>query len=146
MRRLAIAVLAGGALLALGAGAALWSDLIGGAGGGPALTRDDVRQAQHRLKTKGLYDGRVDGVIGPATADALQRYQHAAGLPETARLDAPTAERLIGAKLPETLPETLPGAPPVTPSDAGASGQSRGAAAGGRDATAPPLPPPLPVR
>ena len=57
----------------------------------PALSRDDVRQAQHRLKTKGLYDGRIDGVIGPQTREALRRYQKDNGLAETARLDAPTA-------------------------------------------------------
>lgn len=132
MRRFLIALLAGGALTALAVGVALRSELFDGTGGAPALSRDDVRQAQHQLKTKGLYDGRIDGVVGPQTADALRRYQRDSGLPETARLDAPTAERLTGAPSPGT---PTPGAPsPGTPSDAGAGGAARTDGVGGRDA------------
>jgi peptidoglycan hydrolase-like protein with peptidoglycan-binding domain len=125
MRRFVIALLTGGALTALAVGVALQSELFDGAGGAPALTRDDVRQAQHQLKVKGLYDGQIDGVVGPQTAEALRRYQRDNGLPETAALDPSTAGRLTGA-------------PPPTASDAGDGDATRNTA-GGRDATRPPL-------
>jgi peptidoglycan hydrolase-like protein with peptidoglycan-binding domain len=121
MRRLLVALVASAALVGVGAGVAFRSSWLDGSGGGPALSRDDVRQAQHHLKAKGLYDGRIDGVIGPQTREALRRYQQDNGLAETARLDAPTADRLTGGPVPSA------------PADAGSSGVPRGVAPGGDD-------------
>src|SRR5262245_7932192 len=50
----------------------------------------DVRTAQRQLKERGYYTGPVDGVIGPATENALRAYQRDRGLKVTGRLDSPT--------------------------------------------------------
>jgi len=60
----------------------------------PALTPDQVKQAQEALKMEGLHPGPVDGVVGPRTRQALRAYQAGAGLPQTAVLDVPTFQRL----------------------------------------------------
>lgn len=46
----------------------------------------EIRAAQRYLRTLGLETGPVDGEMGPATRDALRRYQNQRGLPETGRL------------------------------------------------------------
>src|SRR5262245_6737879 len=48
----------------------------------------DVRTAQRQLKERGYYTGPVDGVIGPATENALRAYQRDRGLKVTGRLDS----------------------------------------------------------
>ena len=64
--------------------------------GGPQ-DRSEVQQAQQQLKQQGLYNGAVDGVVGPETQTALMKFQHEQGLPETAQFDQPTMDRLMGA-------------------------------------------------
>jgi len=54
----------------------------------------DVRTAQRQLKERGYYTGPVDGVIGPATENALRAYQRDRGLKVTGRLDSPTVRSL----------------------------------------------------
>jgi peptidoglycan hydrolase-like protein with peptidoglycan-binding domain len=54
----------------------------------------DVRTAQRQLKERGYYGGPVDGVIGPATENALRAYQRDRGLKATGRLDSPTVRSL----------------------------------------------------
>jgi len=54
----------------------------------------DVRTAQRQLKERGYYTGPVDGVIGPATENALRAYQRDRGLNVTGRLDSPTVRSL----------------------------------------------------
>ena len=54
----------------------------------------DVRTAQRQLKERGYYAGPVDGVIGPATENALRAYQRDRGLKVTGRLDSPTVRSL----------------------------------------------------
>jgi peptidoglycan hydrolase-like protein with peptidoglycan-binding domain len=34
----------------------------------------DVRALQQKLKAKGYYKGPIDGVVGPSTRSALQRF------------------------------------------------------------------------
>ena len=53
-----------------------------------------VRDAQQALRDLGYEPGPIDGRVGPRTRTALQRYQHAEGLPATGRLDAETMVRL----------------------------------------------------
>jgi rare lipoprotein A len=60
----------------------------------PALTPDQVKQAQEALKVEGLHPGPVDGVVGPRTRQALRAYQARAGLPQTGVLDDTTFHRL----------------------------------------------------
>jgi peptidoglycan hydrolase-like protein with peptidoglycan-binding domain len=44
----------------------------------------------------GLYDGSLDGVVGPETKQALLGFQKSNGLERTATLDQQTADELIG--------------------------------------------------
>jgi len=54
----------------------------------------DNKSVQGALKAKGLYDGEVDGILGPKSRQALRDYQKSEGLAVTGRLDAATAEKL----------------------------------------------------
>ena len=49
---------------------------------------DLVSQVQANLARRGLYDGAVDGVMGPKTAAAIMFYQETRGLTETGQPDA----------------------------------------------------------
>jgi peptidoglycan hydrolase-like protein with peptidoglycan-binding domain len=60
------------------------------------LSKDDIRWAQLELRNRGLYQGSLDGVIGPETKRALAEFQKSAGLARTATLDQPTADALVG--------------------------------------------------
>lgn len=42
----------------------------------PALTRDRVLQMQKALNAKGFESGHPDGIMGPATRDAIRAFQH----------------------------------------------------------------------
>ena len=53
------------------------------------LSKDDIRWAQVELRTMGLYNGSLDGVMGP-------EFQESNGLERTAALDQQTADALIG--------------------------------------------------
>lgn len=43
-------------------------------------TPEVIRDLQRALKRRGLYRGRVDGIYGPLTAEAVRRFQGAGGL------------------------------------------------------------------
>ncbi|HTV46047.1 MAG TPA: peptidoglycan-binding domain-containing protein [Stellaceae bacterium] len=58
--------------------------------------RDDVRWAQVELHDRGFYKGSLDGVLGPATKQAIQQFQTDNGLARTASLDAQTWQALTG--------------------------------------------------
>ncbi len=55
---------------------------------------EQLRQAQSELKQQGLYKGKVDGILGPKTKNALTAYQKREGLQQTASLDHDTLQRL----------------------------------------------------
>jgi peptidoglycan hydrolase-like protein with peptidoglycan-binding domain len=65
------------------------SDLGAVEGSGP------VRRAQSELKREGLYEGRVDGIAGPKTMEGISAFQQRERLPQTARLDRATRDRMI---------------------------------------------------
>lgn len=44
-------------------------------------------RVQQALADKGYYSGRIDGVIGPASRDAIRGYQHDKGLAVTGRIN-----------------------------------------------------------
>jgi peptidoglycan hydrolase-like protein with peptidoglycan-binding domain len=54
----------------------------------------EVRDAQQRLRAFGLYDGPIDGLWGPETQAAVDRFQRQQGLDATARLDTATLRAL----------------------------------------------------
>lgn len=59
-------------------------------------SKDEVRQAQQQLQDQGLYHGRIDGIFGRETKQALGQFQKKNGLSQTARLDQPTMDKLLG--------------------------------------------------
>jgi peptidoglycan hydrolase-like protein with peptidoglycan-binding domain len=67
---------------------------------GDALRKDDIRWAQVELRYSGLYQGSLDGVVGPETKRALSQFQKINGLGRTASLDAQTWEALTGSSIP----------------------------------------------
>jgi lipid-binding SYLF domain-containing protein len=62
--------------------------------GGHTLTNREVKQIQSSLQEKGYYKAAVDGVIGPATREAIRQYQKAENLPVTGRPDLQTTAKL----------------------------------------------------
>jgi peptidoglycan hydrolase-like protein with peptidoglycan-binding domain len=63
---------------------------------GDALRTDDIRWAQVELRDRHLYQGSLDGILGPQTTRALSQFQKIKGLDQTASLDAQTWEALTG--------------------------------------------------
>ncbi|MBV8119058.1 MAG: peptidoglycan-binding protein [Alphaproteobacteria bacterium] len=84
------------------------------------LRKDDIRWAQAELRYRGLYNGSLDGVLGPETKHALQQFQQKNGLLQTASLDAQTWEVLTGnanlAAGSSAPPDTERGGPTTKPS------------------------------
>src|SRR5579871_3444838 len=64
------------------------------------LSRAGIRQIQSELRRDGLYHGRIDGIAGRQTAQALRAYQQHNGLRKTGRLDRETLE---AAGLPQAV-------------------------------------------
>jgi Flp pilus assembly protein CpaB len=67
---------------------------------GDALRRDDIRWAQVELRYRGLYQGSLDGIVGPETKRALSQFQKINGLGPSESLDAQTWEALTGSGIP----------------------------------------------
>jgi murein L,D-transpeptidase YcbB/YkuD len=59
-----------------------------------AAVRDYTVALQQSLTTAGYYEGKVDGVYGPSTVDAVEALQKAHGLPVTGTVDKATAGAL----------------------------------------------------
>jgi len=53
-----------------------------------------VSQVQSALAREGYYHGAIDGSVGPATRNALRRYQQNHGLDVTGQIDRPVIEAL----------------------------------------------------
>jgi peptidoglycan hydrolase-like protein with peptidoglycan-binding domain len=53
-----------------------------------------IRQAQSELKREGLYRGKVDGIAGPETKQAITAFRQRERLQQTAHLDRATVERM----------------------------------------------------
>ena len=43
---------------------------------------------------RGLYNGDIDGLLGPKTRAALRTFQQSEGIPQTGRMDIETLTRL----------------------------------------------------
>jgi peptidoglycan hydrolase-like protein with peptidoglycan-binding domain len=67
---------------------------------GDALRRDDIRWAQVELRYRGLYQGSLDGIVGPETKRALRQFQKINGLGPSESLDGQTWEALTGSGIP----------------------------------------------
>ncbi len=120
------------------------------------ITASEIKEAQTKLRSQGLYRGPIDGKIGRGTRMALERFQRHNGLHVTARLDRLTMSRLIGARTsgegssmpqhhaakmtrksvqtPSQSGSSLPQTKPPTPQSGGGSGSSQPAAKSGGNA------------
>jgi N-acetylmuramoyl-L-alanine amidase len=58
------------------------------------LSKSRLEQVQQKLKTAGLYEGRIDGVAGRKTKEALAKFQRQNDLQQTGRLDRQTLAAL----------------------------------------------------
>jgi hypothetical protein len=63
-------------------------------GYGGVFPGDVTAQVQRALAARGYYYGLIDGILGPATRGAIQRYQIDRGLYVTAAIDEPTLATL----------------------------------------------------
>ena len=63
-------------------------------GYGGAFPGDVTAEVQRALAARGYYYGPIDGVLGPGTRNAIQRYQINRGLAVTAAIDEPTLATL----------------------------------------------------
>ncbi len=61
---------------------------------GNELSHQTVRQIQTALKHNGVYRGRVDGVWGPMTQNAVSQFQQKNGMQPTGSLDEQTLQAL----------------------------------------------------
>lgn len=53
-----------------------------------------ISQVQAALAREGYYHGAIDGSVGPATRNAIRRYQSRHGLEVTGQIDRPIIEAL----------------------------------------------------
>ena len=64
----------------------------------PKPTPQDVSRmvirVQAALMRRGLYNGDIDGLLGPKTRAALRAFQQTEGIPQTGRMDIATLTRL----------------------------------------------------
>jgi peptidoglycan hydrolase-like protein with peptidoglycan-binding domain len=87
-----------------------------------SLSRDELRQAQQKLKDKGDYKGAVDGKAGPQTAQAVKDFQKQNSLRQTGRLDQQTLSKL-GVNTTEGSGSSMPPSGADTSSKADTNGK-----------------------
>lgn len=61
----------------------------------PVLAAGFDLGTQMELYLLGFYDGKLDGVLGPASRKAIEAYQKSRNLPVTGRVDRETDDKLI---------------------------------------------------
>ncbi|HLI83618.1 MAG TPA: peptidoglycan-binding domain-containing protein [Bryobacteraceae bacterium] len=59
-----------------------------------SYSQSEVRDAQQQLKDDGYYTGKIDGVNGQMTMDAIRNFQRDNNLNVTGQLDRQTADKL----------------------------------------------------
>jgi peptidoglycan hydrolase-like protein with peptidoglycan-binding domain len=106
--------------------------------------KEKIKQAQQALKDDGFYKGRVDGVWGHGSRQALMQFQRRNNLPATGRLDSNTFAALTQSTTPASIGSSMPNGhgagqtnmhPNTTPSgtapNAGGNGAGATSGAGG---------------
>jgi N-acetylmuramoyl-L-alanine amidase len=73
----------------------------------PMVRGDDVADLQQRLCTLGFDAGRVDGIFGDRTSQALGEFQRNAGLPVDAIVGASTLQELLRLESRHHAPELV---------------------------------------
>ena len=71
-----------------------------------------VRRAQELLKDQGLYSGKIDGLPGSKTAEAVSRFESLNGLRPTGKVTPDLLVRLGATQAPATQAPTSQGADP----------------------------------
>jgi peptidoglycan hydrolase-like protein with peptidoglycan-binding domain len=64
--------------------------------GGHMSRRNEIMAIQQKLQADNLYNGKIDGRMGPETRQALRSYQQQNGLRATARVDRQTLNSILG--------------------------------------------------
>lgn len=64
---------------------------------------ENARKLQEGLKEQGFYDGKIDGILGPITKEALSKFQESKGFAASGKLDMQTASAL-GIELSDVQP------------------------------------------
>lgn len=59
------------------------------------LNQQEIRQVQTQLKQMGLYQGEVDGIVGPQTQQAVRQFQQQRGVEQTATLDRQLMQQIM---------------------------------------------------
>jgi len=96
------------------------------------LSRADMQQIQEKLRSEGLYHGKIDGLNGSGTQQALRTYQRKNGLPVTGTPDPQTLSSLQ-ISMPGVGSSTEPNSTEMNPSsNAGTSGTSNSSMPGGK--------------
>ncbi len=99
-----------------------------GSGGSQAANHaspNEIKQAQQKLKQEGLYKGRIDGIAGPETQQALEQFQKKNNLQQTGQLDEQTEAKLGMSEAQQQSGSSMP------PSGmSGSSGQSNSSSTG----------------
>jgi len=70
------------------------------------LFKETLERAQEALAAGGFYQGPADGAYGPATREALERFQRERGIPVTGLPDQVTLWALLRSAPPEAAPAT----------------------------------------
>lgn len=65
-----------------------------GSGETAGASRNEIKQAQQKLQSEGLYNGQIDGIDGHETQQALKQFQQKNSLHQTGQLDEQTAMKL----------------------------------------------------
>jgi hypothetical protein len=69
----------------------------------PAITANDIREAEQRLSDLGYWTGDIDGKMDPASRNALVAFQKVEGRQTTGRLTGPELAALRNATRPSPL-------------------------------------------
>jgi peptidoglycan hydrolase-like protein with peptidoglycan-binding domain len=70
----------------------------------PALADAESVAIQGRLKVDGYYPGKIDGIIGDITKDAIRAFQAERGLPMTGHVGPKTYKALFGRSRGDNTP------------------------------------------
>jgi peptidoglycan hydrolase-like protein with peptidoglycan-binding domain len=80
-----------------GVGRASGGNMSGTAGGSSTASASEIRDVQQQLRSRGYNVGPVDGIYGPQTRSAMNRFQRDNNLQQTSRLDDNTMQMLTGS-------------------------------------------------
>ncbi len=125
MRRL---ILTTASVIAIGVGLTLagttqakaWNPHAAVHSSGKHMSRAEISGIQQKLQADNLYNGKIDGMLGPQTRRAIADYQKQNGLRVTANLDRQTRDSLLG-----TMGTANPPAPATRMTPAPSSGRDK---------------------